>query len=84
MFVRLALEDDLDAICAMAAANVAETLPGEQFDRAYVEAAFQRYLDTANPTFFVCEDRRQVVGFVQTCIFGYDYRAGHYTTQKVL
>lgn len=84
MFVRLALETDMDAVVEMGRANVAETLPGEAFDRSVAEQTFIRYLDTANPTFFVCEKDREVIGFLQAQIWGYDYRAGLWTGQKVL
>lgn len=84
MFVRLALEEDRETIVAMGAANVAETCPDEDYDRDMVRDLFQRYLDTANPTFFVVEHQRKVIAFLQAYICDYDYRAGLYTVQKVL
>ncbi len=84
MFVRLALESDFEAIMRMGAANVSETCPGEGYDTAVVAETLQRYLDTANPTFFVCEREREVVGFLQAYMLAHDHRAGLYTVQKVL
>lgn len=84
MFVRLALDEDVEAIVEMARMNVRETCAGEDFDADYVRATFQRYLDRANPTFFVVEHSRQVIAFLQAYMFGYDYRAGLQTVQKVL
>lgn len=84
MFVRLALENDCETIVAMGAANVAETLPGEDYDRDMVRELFGRYLTDANPTFFVVEHERKVIAFLQAYICDYDYRAGLYTVQRVL
>lgn len=75
---------DADRIVEMAKANIAETCPGEPIDEARVRATFQEYLDAANPTFFVVEHRREVIGFLQSYMLAYDYRAGLYTTQKVI
>ncbi|MCY0148307.1 GNAT family N-acetyltransferase [Hoeflea sp. G2-23] len=84
MFIRLALKEDVSSIVDMARANCDETCADEDFDAGMVHATFARYLETANPTFFVVEDHRQVIGFLQCYMFGYDYRAGLYTVQKVL
>lgn len=84
MFVRLALEDDFDAIIAMGKANLAETMAGEPHDEFIMRETLYRYLDTANPTFYVVEHRREVIAFLQMNVSGYDYRAGFYTIQKVL
>lgn len=84
MFVRLAMPEDMAAVVSMGGANVAETCPGEAFDPTIAERTFYAYLETANPTFFVCEQNRKVIGFLQAHIWGYDYRAGLFTAQKVL
>lgn len=84
MFVRLAMEEDMGAVVEMGAANVAETCPGEDYDPVIAGETFWRYIDRANPTFFVCEHQRKVIGFLQAYMFDYDHRAGLYTTQKVL
>jgi len=84
MFVRLALESDEDAIVQMARDNIAETRPDMEFDEARCRATFKKYLNYADPTFFVVEDRRLVAGLL-VCNF-YEYRAasGLFTTQEVL
>jgi len=84
MFVRLALKSDISSIVDMARANRDETCPDEDFDADMVRGTFVRYLKTASPTFFVVEDRGAVIAFLQCYMFGYDYRAGLYTVQKVL
>lgn len=84
MFVRLALESDADRVVDMAAAALAETLPNEPVDRARIRATFGQYIATAESTVFVVESKRQVIAFLQAGIGGYDYRAGFFTTQRVI
>jgi GNAT superfamily N-acetyltransferase len=84
MFVRLALANEVDEIICMSTANAQETLSGEFVDPDYVRHTFKQYLDHATSTFFVVEDQRKVIAFLQAYMFGYDYRAGLYTVQKVL
>lgn len=85
MFVRLAMIEDAERIVEMARANRDETMPpDEPFDPDLVRETFARYLATANPTFFVVERQRRVVGFLQAVIGTYDYRTGFYTTQRVI
>lgn len=84
IIVRLALPEDCETIVAMGANNVAETCPEEDYDRDMARATFRRYLDTASPTIFVAEKNRKVIGFLKVYVYGYDYRAGLYTAQKVL
>jgi L-amino acid N-acyltransferase YncA len=86
MFVRLALEEDVEAIVEMARENNEATCSAEYhlFDPDRVRATFFRYIDNAESTFFVLEDNRRVIGFLQAYMFSYDHRPGLYTTQKVL
>ena len=86
MFVRLALEEDVEEIVGMARENNESTCAHEYhlFDPDRVRATFFRYIDTAESTFFVVEDKRKVIGFLQAYMFAYDHRPGLYTTQKVL
>ena len=84
MFVRLALESDIDAFLAMAVANVRETLPGEPVDEDVLRETFWSYIRTASPTIFVVDDRRAIVGMLMADIARYDYRDGFYAYQRVL
>lgn len=84
MFVRLAIESDFDAIIAMARINAAESRPTLTFNEQRVRAVLQRYIDKANPTFFVVEDRRDVIAFLQAGIYEFEAFDGQYTSQKVL
>jgi len=84
MFVRFALDNEAEELVRMATANLRETMPGEPYDEDVIRDTFQRYLKTANPTFFYVEHQRKVIGFLEAICCTYDYRAGFYTVQKVL
>jgi L-amino acid N-acyltransferase YncA len=84
MFARLALEIDADAIVELARTNARETRASLPFSETRVRATIERYIKTASPTFFVVEDKREVIAFIQIGIVDYDAFDGLYTTQKVL
>src|SRR5690625_3519231 len=84
MFVRLALESDMDAIIEMAAANMAETLPELEYSEDRVRDTVYSYLDTASPTFFVVEDSREVIGMLMADILEFRAADGLFTIQEVL
>lgn len=84
MRVRLALESDFDAIVEMARLNIEETRTDLVFDEYLARETCYGYLDTAEPTIFVCEDKGQVIGLTLSSINSYRAAAGLYTTQEVL
>lgn len=84
MYVRLALEEDFPAIVEMARLNIEETRPDLGFDEYLAWKTCYEYLDTAEPTIFVCEDKGQVVGLTLSSINAYRASAGLFTTQEVL
>lgn len=84
MFVRLALESECEDIVAMAGAAVAETTPWYTFNPNKVRRAFKGYLDEALSTFWVVEQDRRIVGFLQARIGEFDFTDGLYTVQKTL
>lgn len=49
-------------------AHAAETWPYRTWSDERADATFDRYLTSANPTFFVVEDARQIVGYVTALI----------------
>jgi GNAT superfamily N-acetyltransferase len=83
MRVRLALEGDTEAIVDMARINM-QTRPTLTFNEARCRQTIRNYLDHADPTIFVAEDKERVVGLL-VCNF-YEQRAadGLYCTQEVL
>lgn len=85
MLVRLGLENEAEVLVELARACAAEGAPHLEFVADKVRASYQRYLETANPTYFFVEDRRrQVVGFLKATMSGYDFADGFYTTQDVI
>ncbi|QDP64085.1 MAG: putative glucosamine 6-phosphate N-acetyltransferase [Prokaryotic dsDNA virus sp.] len=84
MFVRLALEDEVETIVELTRRNVEETKPGEPFDADRVRQVFFRYIDGAHTTVWVVEDKRQIIGFGHAGFSPYDYRAGFFAVQKVI
>lgn len=84
MYVRLALEEEVEAIVQMGAQNALNSTPPEQYNPDKVRETFQRYLDGANPTFWVVVAENKIIGFLQAYFFGYDHRDGLFTVQKVL
>lgn len=84
MFVRLALESDIEDIVDMARLNITETRPDLDFDEYKCRETVYRYLDTAEPTIFVVEHKRKVVAMLLASIYAYRAAAGLFTTQEVL
>jgi L-amino acid N-acyltransferase YncA len=84
MFVRLALESDADTLVEMARMNAAETRASLTFNEDKMRETIRSYIDKASPTFFVVEERREVLGFLVADF--YEYRAfdGLFTTQEVM
>ncbi len=83
--VRLATEEDLDAIAEMAETNIIDTLPHLTYDRQRVVDTVTEYLTTAEPTIFVAEDSDgYVTGMLVSSIQQYRAAAGLFTTQEVL
>lgn len=84
MLVRLALEDDEDAIVEMARINAEQTMAHHVFRPERVREIVRQYLDTASPTLWVVEDRRKIVGFMQASLHLYDFTDGFFVSQQVL
>ena len=86
MLVRLALERDEDRVVEFARCNVEETVPEdvEAFEEYVVRDTYRQYLETANPTIFVVEKNREVVGMLMAYVGTFDYKSGHWASQKVL
>lgn len=84
MFVRLAQPDECELIVEMARDAVSQTKPGFDFWPDRVRTVFASYLASAHPTFFVVEQRRKVIGFLEAEMGLYDFTNGLFTVQKVL
>jgi len=84
MFVRLAMPYDADAVTQMARENIEETRPDMQFNEAKCRATYQRYLDTASPTVWVVEHKREPIAFLLADMYEYEAADGFFTVQRVL
>lgn len=85
MFARLALETDLEAYLDLTWLAVSESVRGVVgYNPEKVRQTFRRYIDKADPTIFVCEDRRELIGFLNCTVGDYDFADGLFTTQQVL
>lgn len=84
MLVRLAIDTERDTVVDLCVAAVEESVRDIAPERACIEATFQAYLASADPTFFVVEQKRDIVGFLMATIGGYTYASGIYTTQQVM
>lgn len=84
MFVRLALENEEDDFVRMGVANLEETMPGEPYSIPILRETFRKYIQRADPTIWVVEDRRKLIGFMMAHMCAFDYRDGLYTTQRVI
>lgn len=84
MFVRLALESEREAVIDLCVAAVEESVRGLAPDRAVIGETFDAYLASADPTFFVVDQRGAPVAFLMATIGAYPFAAGIFTTQQVL
>lgn len=84
MLVRLPLESEEDAVIDLVRMDAAETVPHLPFSEDRARATFRRYLETANPTVFVVEDNREIVGFLTAYLTDYTFADGFYVAQDVI
>lgn len=84
MFVRLALESDLERFVELSRLAVEESAPHVGFDADVVRQTFHRYLYTANPTIFLIDDNREVPAFLLATMSQYRFFPSLFTTQEVL
>lgn len=84
MIVRLAMPEDKDAVVGLAQMQVEETLPHLDFQREAAEETFEQSIKFADPTFFVCEQNREVIGYLMGLLEGYAFTSGIFVVQEVL
>ena len=82
MQVRLPLENEFRDVLALANAATS-TDPGEYVEADVLYATYRRYLEAANPTFFVVEHKGRLVAMLTTYINDYDHRTGHFASQRL-
>jgi GNAT superfamily N-acetyltransferase len=84
MFARLAMPEDEEAIVRLTMQDLGETLPHHQPDEAVVRRTFKHSIESGDPTIFVVEQDRHVIGFLLALLNGYAFTTGVYTVQEVL
>lgn len=84
MFVRLALEDDFFALMELGRQASELGTPHLTFSDERFTNTYRGYLDECDCTFFVVEDKRELIGFMLATISEYRHAAGLYTTQEVM
>jgi GNAT superfamily N-acetyltransferase len=78
MFVRLALEKDREAIRENARNHVREVAPRLIWSDDRADETFNAYLSGANPTVFVIEDNREIVGHLVALMIDNAYATGFF------
>lgn len=84
MLVRLAIESDRPALRKMCCDAVIESVRGIAPDPAIIDETIDASFATAEPTFFVVERQRELVGFMMCSIGSYAFASGIFTTQQVM
>lgn len=84
MFVRLALEEDIDAIVELARMNCELSTPYLTYSPDKVRETCYAYLDRGETTIFVVEDKRQVIALLVATINEYRHATGIYCTQEII
>lgn len=84
MFVRLAMPEDEAALIDLTQRDMAESMPDRDFDLATALKTFKSYFETANPTIWVVEDRREVIAFLLAGMYEYRAAKGFFTCQEAL
>jgi GNAT superfamily N-acetyltransferase len=84
MKARIAFPKDEDALFLLAEANMAEFHAHLEFDGLQARALFRRAMATACPTFFVCEDDGDLVGYLLAKTETYAAATGFFASQEVL
>lgn len=84
MLARLAMMEDKDAVLSLAEMQVEETLPHLDFDRRLAERTFDQSITRADPTIFVVEQNREVIGYLMGLMESYAFTSGIFCVQEVL
>lgn len=84
MLARLMIEDDADAVVALARMQQEETLPHLDFSEEITRETIALSLKHADPTIFVVEDKREVVGYLMALVSNYAFTSGLFVVQEAL
>lgn len=84
MFVRLAMEYDIEPYVELARQGAEESSRHVGFNPEKVRDTFRQYLAEAHPTIWVVEDKREIIAFMNATISSYNFADGIFTTQEIL
>ncbi|HEV2155406.1 GNAT family N-acetyltransferase [Bradyrhizobium sp.] len=78
--IRLGMPEEEDLFVGLARQMLAESYPDQVFSEPVARETYQRYLNTAHPTFFFADQDGDVIGVLQAGISSYDFSDGVFTT----
>lgn len=85
MLIRLAIDNDEDAVIELMRADVEETkFPHTGYVEPRARETFQGYLARADPVIFVAEEGRKIVGMLAASLVGYRLAYGHKAICEVI
>lgn len=83
MLARLATESDRGVLHLLAREMTETYRPNLVYDEEIANRTFDSYLRMANPTFFVAEENREVVGFLLAMTSRFLFSSGEIASQEV-
>lgn len=84
MFVRLIDREDFEAVTEMSRHNMETTRATLTFSEERCRETLESSVAQTSPTIYVCESKREVVGFVVMDFFPHQAADGLYAVQQVL
>jgi len=84
ILIRLLMPQDVPDVLNLAKMQVEETLPHLTFDPDITRMTLEQSIDFADPTIFVAEKDRKVIGYLMALINSYAFTDGIFTVQEVL
>lgn len=78
------IEEDADAVVALARMQQEETLPHLDFSEEITRETIKLSLVRAEPTVFVVESDREVVGYLMALVSNYAFTSGLFVVQEAL
>lgn len=84
MFTRLVMPEDKEPFLDLVRMQVEETLPHLDFVRELAEETFDQSVKHADPTIFVVEENREIIGYLVAFLESYSFTTGIFVVQEVL
>lgn len=84
MLARLALDEEIETFVELVRGHVEEMRADHGFDAEITRQTFRQYLETADPTIYFAEHRREVVGYMMVSVGSSRYADLQYLIQEVI